>query len=194
VTFDIDANGIVNVSAKDMATGKEQKITITATSHLTDSEIDKMVNEAKVHADEDKSKRELIEVKNKADNLIYSVEKFIKDVGDKAPADMKTKIEDQVKVLRKTLESNNTAEINKEIETLQKLQDQLSQAMYSQAGAGAGAGAGGAGQGAGGYGPGQDQGGQQTGGTTGAGPGSQQAGSGNNEDVIDAEFEAKDEK
>ncbi len=97
-------------------------------------------------------KRELIEAKNKADNLIYSVEKFIKDVGDKAPADMKTKIEDQVKVLRKTLESNNAAEINKEIETLQKLQDQLSQAMYSQAGAGAGAGAGGAGQGAGGYG------------------------------------------
>jgi molecular chaperone DnaK len=193
VTFDIDANGIVNVSAKDMATGKEQKITITATSHLTDSEIDKMVNEAKVHADEDKSKRELIEAKNKADNLIYSVEKFIKDVGDKAPADMKTKIEDQVKVLRKTLESNNAAEINKEIETLQKLQDQLSQAMYSQAGAGAGAGAGGAGQGAGGYGPDQGQGGQQTGGT-GAGPGSQQAGSGNNEDVIDAEFEAKDEK
>jgi molecular chaperone DnaK len=195
VTFDIDANGIVNVSAKDMATGKEQKITITATSHLTDSEIDKMVNEAKVHSDEDKKKRELIEVKNKADNLIYSVEKFIKDVGDKAPADMKTKIDDQVKVLRKTLDSNNAAEINKEIETLQKLQDQLSQAMYSQAGAGgAGAGgAGGAGQGAGGYGPGQDQGGSQTGGT-GAGPGSQQAGSGNNEDVIDAEFEAKDEK
>jgi molecular chaperone DnaK len=190
VTFDIDANGIVNVSAKDMATGKEQKITITATSHLTDSEIDKMVNEAKVHSDEDKKKRELIEVKNKADNLIYSVEKFIKDVGDKAPADMKTKIDDQAKVLRKTLESNNAAEINKEIETLQKLQDQLSQAMYSQAGAGAGAGAG---QGAGGHGPDQGQGGQQTGGT-GAGPGSQQAGSGNNEDVIDAEFEAKDEK
>jgi molecular chaperone DnaK len=191
VTFDIDANGIVNVSAKDMATGKEQKITITATSHLTDSEIDKMVNEAKVNADEDKKKRELIEVKNKADNLIYSVEKFIKDVGDKAPADMKTKIDDQAKVLRKTLESNNAAEINKEIETLQKLQDQLSQAMYSQAGAGAGAGAG---QGAGGHGgPDQGQGGQQNGGT-GAGPDSQQAGSGNNEDVIDAEFEAKDEK
>jgi molecular chaperone DnaK len=191
VTFDIDANGIVNVSAKDMATGKEQKITITATSHLTDSEIDKMVNEAKVHSDEDKKKRELIEVKNKADNLIYSVEKFIKDVGDKAPADMKTKIDDQAKVLRKTLESNNAAEINKEIETLQKLQDQLSQAMYSQAGAGAGAGAG---QGAGGHGgPDQGQGGQQNGGT-GAGPDSQQAGSGNNEDVIDAEFEAKDEK
>ena len=139
VTFDIDANGIVNVSAKDMATGKEQKITITATSHLSDSEIDKMVNDAKTHADEDKKKRELIESKNKADTLIYSVEKFLKDVGDKAPADQKTKIDDQVKVLRKAMESDNAAAINKEVEALQKLQDQLSQSLYSQAGAGAGA-------------------------------------------------------
>ncbi|MBE3094885.1 MAG: molecular chaperone DnaK [Actinobacteria bacterium] len=185
VTFDIDANGIVNVSAKDMATGKEQKITITATSHLSDSEIDKMVNDAKTHADEDKKKRELIESKNKADTLIYSVEKFLKDVSDKAPADQKTKIDDQVKVLRKAMESDNAAAINKEVEALQKLQDQLSQSLYSQAGAGAGAGAGGSG---GGQGPGQQSGTGDSG-----GPGSQQQ-SGNNEDVIDAEFEAKDEK
>ena len=186
VTFDIDANGIVNVSAKDMATGKEQKITITATSHLSDSEIDKMVNDAKTHADEDKKKRELIESKNKADTLIYSVEKFLKDVSDKAPADQKTKIDDQVKVLRKAMESDNAAVINKEVEALQKLQDQLSQSLYSQAGAaGAGTGAGGPG---GGQGPGQQSGTGDSG-----GPGSQQQ-SGNNEDVIDAEFEAKDEK
>ena len=190
VTFDIDANGIVNVSAKDMATGKEQKITITATSHLSDSEIDKMVNDAKTHADEDKKKRELIESKNKADTLIYSVEKFLKDVGDKAPADQKTKIDDQVKALRKAMESDNPDAINKEVEALQKLQDQLSQSLYSQAGAGAGAG-----QGTGGpSGSGGDQGpGQQPGTGDSGGSGSQQQ-SGNNEDVIDAEFEAKDEK
>ena len=184
VTFDIDANGIVNVSAKDMATGKEQKITITATSHLSDSEIDKMVNDAKTHADEDKKKRELIESKNKADTLIYSVEKFLKDVGEKAPADQKTKIDDQVKVLRKAMESDNADAINKEVEALQKLQDQLSQSLYSQAGASAGAGAG-AGQGA--------EGSSGSGG--GQGPG-QQPGTGDSggEDVIDAEFEAKDEK
>ena len=184
VTFDIDANGIVNVSAKDMATGKEQKITITATSHLSDSEIDKMVNDAKTHADEDKKKRELIESKNKADTLIYSVEKFLKDVGEKAPADQKTKIDDQVKVLRKAMESDNADAITKEVEALQKLQDQLSQSLYSQAGASAGAGAG-AGQGA--------EGSSGSGG--GQGPG-QQPGTGDSggEDVIDAEFEAKDEK
>jgi len=190
VTFDIDANGIVNVSAKDMATGKEQKITITATSHLSDSEIDKMVSDAKTHADEDKKKRELIESKNKADTLIYSVEKFLKDVGDKAPADQKTKIDDQVKALRKAMESDNPDAINKEVEALQKLQDQLSQSLYSQAGAGAGAGqgTGGPSGSGGGQGPGQQPGTGDSGGS-----GSQQQ-SGNNEDVIDAEFEAKDEK
>lgn len=190
VTFDIDANGIVNVSAKDMATGKEQKITITATSHLSDSEIDKMVNDAKTHADEDKKKRELIESKNKADTLIYAVEKFLKDVGDKAPADQKTRIDDQVKALRKAMESDNPDAINKEVEALQKLQDQLSQSLYSQAGAGAGAGqgTGGPSGSGGGQGPGQQPGTSDSGGS-----GSQQQ-SGNNEDVIDAEFEAKDEK
>ncbi len=190
VTFDIDANGIVNVSAKDMATGKEQKITITATSHLSDSEIDKMVNDAKTHADEDKKKRELIDAKNKADTLVYSVEKFLKDVGDKAPADQKTKIDDQVKALRKAMESDNVDTINKEVEALQKLQDQLSQSLYSQAGAGAGAGqgTGGPSGSGGGQGPGQQPGTGDSGGSD-----SQQQ-SGNNEDVIDAEFEAKDEK
>ncbi|OQA20820.1 MAG: Chaperone protein DnaK [Actinobacteria bacterium ADurb.Bin346] len=186
VTFDIDANGIVNVSAKDMATGKEQKITITATSHLSDSEIDRMVNEAKSHSDEDKKKKALAEARNKGDSLAYSAEKFIKDIGDKAPADLKSKIESQIATLRKTMESDNADAINKDVEELQKLQDELSQKMYAQAGASS------AGQGAGPGGP---------GGTPGDGgyeQGSQQQGAGSgggaNEDVIDAEFEAKDEK
>ena len=190
VTFDIDANGIVNVSAKDTATGKEQKITITATSHLTDEEINKMVDEAKAHADEDKKKRDIVEAKNKADSLAYSSEKLLRELGDKAPAELKTKIEDQVKVVRKAAESDDAETINKEVETLQNLQNELSQQMYSQAGAGAGPGAG-PGGGPGGQ-PGA--GGQETGSGGGqAGAGGQAPGS-ENEDVIDAEFEAKDEK
>ncbi len=189
VTFDIDANGIVNVSAKDMATGKEQKITITATSHLSDSEIDRMVDEAKSHSDDDKKKRALAEARNKGDSLVYSAEKFLKDVGDKAPADLKSKIESQIAALRKTMESDNADAINKDVEELQKLQDELSQKMYAQAGAaGPGAGPGGPGGAGGPGGPGE--------GSYQQGPEQQGAagGSASNEDVIDAEFEAKDEK
>ncbi|MEA2015778.1 MAG: molecular chaperone DnaK [Actinomycetota bacterium] len=181
VTFDIDANGIVNVSAKDTATGKEQKITITATSHLSDEEIDKMVKEAEEHAEEDKKKRGLVDARNNADNLVYSTEKLIKDVGNKVPGDMKKKIEDQVEVLKKSREKENVDEINKEIEKLQTLQNELSQKLYSQAGAGQGAGSGGPGAGAGDAG----------------GAGGQQQGSkkkDSDEDVIDAEFEAKDDE
>jgi molecular chaperone DnaK len=188
VTFDIDANGIVNVSAKDTATGKEQKITITATSHLTEDEINKMVDEAKAHADEDKKKRDVVEAKNKADTLTYSSEKLLRDLGDKAPADLKTKIEDQVKVVRKAAESDDAEAINKEVETLQNLQNELSQQMYAQAGAGAGPGAGGP---SGQAGPGGQEAGQGSEGQAGAGG---QASGSDDEDVIDAEFEAKDEK
>ncbi|MBM3700144.1 MAG: molecular chaperone DnaK [Actinobacteria bacterium] len=186
VTFDIDANGIVNVSAKDMATAKEQKITITATSHLSDSDIEKMVNEAKVHADEDRKKRGIADARNKGDNLVYSSEKLMRELGDKAPADLKGKIEEQVKALKKALETDNAEAINKEVDTLQKLQDELSQKMYAQAGAGQGAGQGAGPGGAQGAGFGQQgpEGGTQE----------QAPGSANNEDVIDAEFEAKDEK
>lgn len=166
VTFDIDANGIVNVSAKDMATGKEQKITITATSHLSDEDIEKMVKDAKEHADEDKKKKESVEARNIGDNMVYSTEKLLKDVGDKAPADMKKKIEDQVANLKKALEGDNTENIKAETDKLKKLQEELSQVLYSQSGAQAGPGSGQAGQ-------------AQEG--------------GNDEDVIDAEFEAKDE-
>ncbi|MFA5015268.1 MAG: molecular chaperone DnaK [Actinomycetota bacterium] len=177
VTFDINANGIVDVTAKDTATGKEQKITITATSHLSDDEINRMVNEAKEHAEEDKKKRDSVDAKNNADALIYSTEKLMKDVGGKVPEDMKKKIEDQVKVLRKSMESENVEEIKKETEKLQNLQNELSQKLYAQAGTGAGAGPGGPGAGT--------TEGQQTGG--------KQQGNGE-EEVIDAEFEAKDDE
>ena len=180
VTFDIDANGIVNVSAKDTATGKEQKITITATSHLSDDEIERMVNEAKEHADEDKKQREAIDAKNTADGLVYATEKLLKDMGDKVPADMKKKIEDQVGVLKKAIESNDVEQMKKETETLQNLQNELSQQMYAQSSAG-GPGGQDAGPGAG------AAGGQQPG-------GDQQGGSGADDDVIDAEFEANDDK
>ncbi len=174
VTFDIDANGIVNVSAKDTATGKEQKITITATSHLTDDEIEKMVNEAKEHAEEDKKKRTIVDAKNNADSLIYATEKLMKDIGSKAPEDLKKNIDDQVKVLRKSMESDNADEIKKETEKLQNLQNELSQRLYAQAGSGAGAGTGGS-----------EAGGQKT---------EEKKSSNGEEDVIDAEFEAKDDE
>ena len=177
VTFDIDANGIVNVSARDTATGKEQKITITATSHLSDEEIERMVNEAKEHAEEDKKRRALVDVKNNADSLVYSTEKLIKEVGSKVPEDMKKNIEEQVRFLRKSMESENTDEIKKETEKLQNLQNELSQKLYAQAGAGPGAGSGGPGAGT--------TGGQKAGG--------KQGGNGE-EEVIDAEFEAKDDE
>lgn len=177
VTFDIDANGIVNVSARDTATGKEQKITITATSHLSDEEIERMVNEAKEHAEEDKKKRALVDVKNNADSLVYSTEKLIKEVGSKVPEDMKKNIEEQVRFLRKSMESENTDEIKKETEKLQNLQNELSQRLYAQAGAGPGAGSGGPGAGT----------------TEGQKAGGKQGGNGE-EEVIDAEFEAKDDE
>ena len=184
VTFDIDANGIVNISAKDTATGKEQKITITATSHLSDDEIERMVNEAKENADEDKKKRESVDARNNADGLVYSTEKLLKDMGDKVPADMKTKIEDQVKVLKKAIESGDAEQMKKETETLQNLQNDLSQKLYSQAGAGDGQGAG----------PEAGPGGQQAGpGGPGAAGGGEKKNGNGEEDVIDAEFEAKDE-
>ena len=179
VTFDIDANGIVNVTAKDTATGKEQKITITATSHLTDGEIERMVNEAKEHAEEDKKKRSLVDAKNNANGLIYSTEKLMKEVGSKVPEDMKKNIEEQVKILSKSLESDNADQIKKETEKLQNLQNELSQRLYAQAGAGTGTGTGPGSPGAG------TTGGQKAGG--------KQGGNGE-EEVIDAEFEAKDDE
>ena len=184
VTFDIDANGIVNVAAKDLATGKEQKITITATSHLSEDEIKRMVKEAELHAEEDRKHKELVETKNKADNLIYQTTKSLKDYGDKVPSDMQTKINSQIDALKKAMESDNSDAIKKETDSLEKLVGEMSTYLYQQTSTGAGAGAG-----TGGYNTTGQQGPQDF--------GSQSAGTGGSkpdDDVIDAEFEAKDDK
>ncbi len=106
VTFDIDANGIIHVSAKDMGTGKEQSIKITASSGLSKDEVDKMVKDAELHAEEDKKRKELIEAKNTADTLVYSVEKSLKDYGDKVSPEEKTQIEEALEKCRKAKDSS----------------------------------------------------------------------------------------
>ena len=133
VTFDIDANGIVNVSAKDQATGKEQSIQITASSGLSKEEIDQLVKDAEMHAEEDKQKRELVEARNSADALIYSTEKSIKDLGDKVDSDTKTKVEESIAALRKAMEGEDTAEITRLSEELTQASHKLAEAMYQQA-------------------------------------------------------------
>lgn len=133
VTFDIDANGIIHVSAKDLGTGKEQSVRIEASSGLNESEIEKMVQDAKTHAQEDKKTREMAEVKNQADNMIYQVEKMIQEHGDKISTEEKTKIEDEVKNLKNQLNSENTEAIQSAIEQLTQSTHKLSQAVYQQA-------------------------------------------------------------
>ena len=103
VTFDIDANGILNVSAKDMATQKEQRITITASSGLSKDEVERMVREAESHADEDKRRRDLIEARNMGDSLAYSAEKTLRELGDQVPAEIKTDVEAKVTAVRDAL-------------------------------------------------------------------------------------------
>ena len=137
VTFDIDANGIVNVSAKDQATGKEQSIQITASSGLSDEEIEKLIKDAELHAEDDKKKKELVEARNSADALIYSTEKSIKDLGDKVDGATKTKVEDATAALKKAMEGENTEEIKRLSDELTQTSHKLAEAMYQQA-AGAG--------------------------------------------------------
>jgi len=165
VTFDIDANGIVNVSAKDQATGKEQSIQITASSGLSKEEIDKLVKDAEMHADEDKQKRELVEARNQADALIYSTEKSIKELGDKVDDETKSKVEAASAALKTAIEGEDTEEIKRLSEELTNVSHKLAEAMYQQASAA----------------------GQQ------AGPGAESAeqpgGAPPDEDVVDADFE-----
>jgi molecular chaperone DnaK len=171
VTFDIDANGIVHVSAKDKATGKEQSIRIQASGGLTDAEIKKMTEEAERFKDDDKKKRELVEAKNGADALIHSTEKSIKDLGEKVKAEDKTKIEAAVAELREALTSDNVDNIKAKSSALAQAAMKLGEALYGQPGAGGGdAGAGTAG------------GGEKTNGAGG-------------DNVVDADFEeVKDDK
>jgi molecular chaperone DnaK len=134
VTFDIDANGIVNVSALDKGTGKSQKITITSSSGLSEEEIEKMMKDAELNAEEDRKRRELVEAKNNADQLIYSVEKTIKDLGDKVDAGEIQKAEEAKEKTKKALESDNVEEINAATEELTQIIQQLSVKLYEQAG------------------------------------------------------------
>ncbi len=133
VTFDIDANGIVNVSAKDQATGKEQSIQITASSGLSQEEIDKLVKDAELHAEDDKKKRELVDARNHADALIYSTEKSIKEMGDKIEDATKTDVEAAIASLKTAMETEDTEEIKRLSETLTQSSHKLAEAMYQQA-------------------------------------------------------------
>ncbi|MFC1682836.1 molecular chaperone DnaK [Candidatus Zixiibacteriota bacterium] len=135
VTFDIDANGILNVSAKDMATKKEQSIRIEASSGLTEQEIQKMVNEAKSHAGEDKQKREEIDVKNQADQLVYQTEKNLKDLGDNIDPDNRAKVEAATGRVKEALKSGNLDEIKSATEALNQIWQQAATTMYQQASA-----------------------------------------------------------
>ena len=132
VTFDIDANGIVNVYAKDLGTGKEQNITITSSTNMSKDDIDKAVKEAEQFAAEDKKRREEIDTKNEADNLCYSVEKLISDSGDKIPEDDKQKLNEKVSALKETIKSNDISAIKSGIEELQKLMYEVSAKLYQQ--------------------------------------------------------------
>ncbi|MBN2585630.1 molecular chaperone DnaK [Patescibacteria group bacterium] len=132
VTFDIDANGIVNVAAKDKATGKEQKITITASSGLSKEEVEKMAAEAEKYATEDKAKREKIDVKNQADSLVYASEKALKDAGDKVDATLKSDIEAKIKAVKELLNTDNTDELKKATEELSGTLSKVGEAMYKQ--------------------------------------------------------------
>ncbi|CAM3728969.1 molecular chaperone DnaK [Alicyclobacillus pomorum] len=133
VTFDIDANGIVNVSAKDLGTGKSQRITITSSSGLSKEEIERMMKEAELHAEEDRKRREEIEIRNQADQLIYQTDKTLKDLGDKADADLKKEAEDKKQALRDALAGNDIDAVKRASEALTEVVHKLTTKLYEQA-------------------------------------------------------------
>lgn len=133
VTFDLDANGILHVSAKDMGTGKEQSIKITASSGLSEEEIEQMKRDAEAHAEEDKNRKALVEAKNNGDSLIYATEKSLKEVGDKVDAETKKKVEDGIEKLKKALEGTDLDAIKAATEELTQASHKLAEIMYSQA-------------------------------------------------------------
>ena len=169
VTFDIDANGILNVSAKDTATGREQRVTITASTHLDKSQVDRMVRDAETFAEEDRKRREEIEIRNRADSLVYQTEKTLKDYGDKVSSDEKASIESAIASLKESLKGSDQDKIKAGTDELERVSFKLAEAMYQQPGAGA---------------PDADAGGPSAGGA--AGPGG--------DDVIDVDFKASDDK
>src|SRR5947208_1649313 len=178
VTFDIDANGILHVSAKDLGTGKEQKISITGSSGLSKDEIEKMRTEAEAHADEDKKAKEAIEIKNNADTLAYQSEKQLKELGDKVPADKRKPVEDAIAAVREAINKNDTDAIKRAYDDLQSKFQDISADLYKQASAQAGPQPGPSPQ------PGPQAGGRPE-------PSEQQKRG--NGDVVDAEFEVVDE-
>jgi molecular chaperone DnaK len=169
VAFDIDANGIVHVSAKDLGTGKEQSIKITASSGLTEEEIQKLVREAEQHAEEDKRRKELIEARNQADSMIYSVEKNIKEFGDKIDASEKSRIEDAINKTKKAMEGDDIQAIKKAQDELMSASHKLAEAMYAKTAGGPG-------------GPSGGEGAQQQ-------TGAEQTSRKKDDDVVDADFE-----
>lgn len=165
VKFDIDANGIVNVSAKDMGTGKEQKITITSSSGISKDDIERMVKEAEQNASEDKKRKEEVEVKNQADNLIYQAEKTLKEAGDKAGQEDKDRISQAIEALKGAIETNNIEEMKQKTEALTNALYQLSAKMYQQTGNAQGT----------------------------AGPEGAASGQAQQDNVVDADYEVKDD-
>ena len=137
VTFDIDANGILNVSARDKGTGKEQRITITASSGISQSEIEQMVRDAEMHADEDRRRREETQTRNNAENMAYSAEKMLQDNADKIPAELKTEVEGKIAAVRSALSAGDIAAITAASNELQEALQRVGQAVYAQPGAGA---------------------------------------------------------
>jgi len=165
VTFDIDANGIVHVSAKDLGTGKEQSIRITASSGLSKEEIDKLVRDAESHQEEDRRRKDLIEARNQADSMIYSVEKNIKEFGDKISAEDKTRIEEAVAKVKKAMEGDDLGAIRSAQDELTQASHKLAEAMYAKSTE------------------------QQAGPQAGAGPNAQPGQGKKDDDVVDADFE-----
>jgi molecular chaperone DnaK len=182
VSFDIDANGIVNVAAKDLGTGKEQRITITASTQLSKDEVDKLVRDAERSSAEDKKRREEVELKNTADSMVYSTEKTLREMGDKIPADTKSKIEAELERLKKAIADNDIDSIKRFMEDVRQASYKMSEELYKQAQAAGAAGAGGAG------GAGQQPGAE-------GGPSAGDAGRHSaDDDVIDADFRPMDDK
>jgi len=177
VTFDIDANGILNVTAKDTATQKDQKITITSSSGLSKEEVERMAKDADAHAAEDKAQREVIDSKNQLDSMVYSVEKMLKEQGERISGSERGDVENAIADAKKALESNDKAQMDKARETLTQASHKLAEQMYkaAQAQTPPAAGAPGAG----------------TGSTNGAAGGNGKA---KDEGVIDAEYEDVEEK
>jgi molecular chaperone DnaK len=172
VTFDIDANGILNVSAKDKATAKEQRIRIEGSSGLSKDEVERMKREASEHAADDKKRRELVDLKNQADNLVYQTESTLKEHGAKVPADERGKAESAVNQLKEVMKGDDADAIRKSVENLMAASQAIGRIMYEEA-AKQGVGAGPAGGGA-------------AGGTT------AESGAKKDDDVIDAEYEVKE--